>query len=262
MASEITKVYTVAHRSRQTNSHPKIQGVGLDGLLITFADSLNDAANRAALAFRAMVEDAAIDGITETSTSLVSTLVLFDPIATDRADLQAKLQALLDVMDWSDAPLPAGRRLWRVPAAFGGARGPQLEEAAKLAGLTADQAIDEIAAARVRVMSIGFAPGQPYLGALPDHWNIARQTGLTKQVPTGAIAVAIRQMVLFTAPAPTGWRMIGQTAFRGFRSDQNTPFALRVGDEVMFTPITDAELTDIESTDQTGDGGAISEVIL
>lgn len=238
-----------------------MRSVGLDGLLITFADRLSDGANRAALAFRAMVQDAAIEGITETTTSLASTFVLYDPLKSDLTHIRARLLDLLEATDWSDVPLPQQRRLWHVPAAFGGTRGPQLDEAAKLAGIDRDQAIEEMTTTRVRVLSIGFAPGQPYLGTLPPHWNIPRQSGLTKQVPNGAIAVAIRQLVLFTAATPTGWRMIGQTAFRGFRPDQEAPFTLGVGDEILFSAISEEELGHIEDTDDSGLGGATFEVI-
>ncbi|SFN42406.1 sensor histidine kinase inhibitor, KipI family [Roseovarius lutimaris] len=248
-------------QAKQSKTFPRLQNVGLDGLLITFAERLSDGANRAALAFRGRVEAADIEGITETTTSLASTFVLFDPLKSDLDHIRAQLLALLDGTDWADVPLPQGRRLWRVPAAFGGTRGPQLDEAAKLAGIDRDRAIEEMTSTRVRVLTIGFAPGQPYLGTLPPHWNIPRQSGLTKQVPTGAIAVAIRQLVLFTASTPTGWRMIGQTAFRGFRPDQDAPFTLGVGDEILFAPISEQELTEIENTDQTGLGGATSEVI-
>ena len=38
--------------------------------------------------------------------------------------------------------------------------------------------------ARVRVTALGFAPGQPYLGELPEAWDIPRQQALTPKVPT------------------------------------------------------------------------------
>ena len=84
------------------------------------------------------------------------------------------------------------------------------------------------------MQTIGFAPGQPYLGELPEAWDIPRQTALTDRVPIGALTVAIRQLVLFSVSTPTGWRHIGQTAFRPFRPDAETPFVLRPGDEVIF----------------------------
>lgn len=236
---------------------PVIRTLGVDGLLISFADRLSEAANRAALAFRADLERADRLGITETSTALASVYVRFDLRATDHAALIAKLKTLLDQRDWYQARLPEGRKRWRVPAVFGTDLAPQLDEAAALAGLSPEDAISSICAAPLRVQTIGFAPGQPYLGELPPDWDIPRQTGLTPQVPEGALAVAIRQMVLFSVSTPTGWRHVGQTALRLFRPDQPDPFLLRPGDEVQFHPVRREELEAIRDADPTG--GAVSE---
>ena len=104
---------------------------------------------------------------------------------------------------------------------------------------------------------LGFAPGQPYLGELPPAWDIPRQTGLTPKVPVGALTVAIRQLVLFAVSTPTGWRHIGQTGFRAFRPESDTPFVLNPGDEVIFEPVS---RDDHERLSGTGpDGGAKSE---
>jgi len=116
-------------------------------------------------------------------------------------------------------------------------------------------------AARVRVLTIGFAPGQPYMGELPEHWNIPRQQGLTPSVPAGALVVAIRQLIVFQNAAPTGWRHIGQTAFSLFRPDGDPPFALTPGDELTFPAITPAEYDRIIARDTSGNGGATREAL-
>lgn len=240
---------------------PLIRNVGFSGILISFSDVLSDPANLAALAFRASLEAEGISGIIETSTSLTSTYVSYDPLRLPLEDLRKRLTDLLSARNWDKAVLPSNRKRWRIPAVFGGEDGPQLEEAASLAGLPSEQAIAEITAAPLRVMTIGFAPGQPYLGILPDSWNIPRQGGLTAQVPAGSLVVAIRQLVLFTNPSPTGWRRIGQTAFRLFRQEMPSPFALKPGDEVQFIPVSAQKLDDIRAADTSGDGGAGCESI-
>ncbi|WP_224814154.1 allophanate hydrolase subunit 1 [Hasllibacter sp. MH4015] len=219
------------------HTYPRIRNVGVDGLLVSFADALSEPANRAALAFRQALEREGWDGVEETSTSLVSTYVRFDPLAVDFADLRARVEAVLGDRDWTDAELPEGRKLWRIPTVYEGDYAPQLEEAAAMAGLSPEAALAEISTTRVRVQTIGFAPGQPYLGPLPEAWDIPRQTELTKQVPVGAVTVAIRQIVLFSVSAPTGWRQVGQTAFQLFRKDDDAPFVPRPGDEVLFDPV-------------------------
>lgn len=232
---------------------PAVRTIGVDGLSVSFGADLTEPANRAALALRAAIDAADLPGLMETATALTSTYLRFDLGQTDHAAMRMALDSVLRQRDWYAAPLPQWRRLWRVPAVFGTDAAPQLNDAAALAGLSPDDAIRQICEAPLRVQAIGFAPGQPYLGQLPPVWNIPRQTGLTPQVPVGALAVAIRQMVLFSVPTPTGWRHVGQTALRLFRPEAADPFLLRPSDEVQFIAVT-PEALEIASTQP--DGGA------
>lgn len=216
---------------------PRIEPIGLDGVIVRFGEALSEPANRAALAFRVALERDLPDGIEECSTSLVSTYLRFDPLHLSLAHLKEVLTERLRAEDWYAARLPEGRKLLRIPTVYGGDFGPQLDEAAQAAGVTPEAALDTLSSARVRVSAIGFAPGQPYLGTLPEAWNIPRQTELTPRVPAGALVVAIRQFVLFSVTAPTGWRQVGRTAAPLFRADSETPFLLRPGDEVIFEAV-------------------------
>ena len=228
-------------------TYPTIRTAGYNGFLVSFAATLSEPANRAAIAFRAALERENWAAVEETSTSLVSTYLRFDPLGCDHPEMSRKLQSLLETTDWFAAPLPAGRRLWHVPTVYGTDLAPQLEDAAALAGITPQQAIASISKSRLRVQTIGFAPGQPYLGELPAEWDIPRQTTLTPQVPEGALTVAIRQVVLFSVPSPTGWRHVGQTGLRLFQPDTDDPFTLRQGDEVIFDAVTRAEFENMQA---------------
>lgn len=243
------------------NDWPKIRTVGLSGLLITFAGAMSEPANRAALAFRAEVDLQDWPEVLETSSSLVSTFIEVDLATTPVEALTEKLHALLATRDWFAAPLPQGRTLWHVPTVYGTDLAPQLEEAATLAGVDPDTAIAELSTSRVRVLTIGFAPGQPYMGELSETWDIPRQTKLTGAVPPGSLVIAIRQLIVFTNTSPTGWRHIGQTAFRNFRPDSAAPFALSPGDELIFPSIERAEYDQILAQDTAGNGGATAEVL-
>ncbi|MFW8634793.1 5-oxoprolinase subunit B family protein [Cribrihabitans pelagius] len=237
---------------------PAVRTAGADGFLVSFADTLSEPANRAALAFRAALEAAGWDGVEETSSSLVSAYLRFDPLHLAHAELRSRLEALLKEQDWYHAGLPDGRRFWRIPAVFGTDLAPQLEQAAEAAGMTAEEAIASLSGARMRVQTIGFAPGQPYLGELPEAWDIPRQSQLTRRIPEGALAVAIRQLVLFSVSTPTGWQHVGQTAMKLFRPEADDPFLLRPGDEVQFVPTEPAKLEAMKSDPR---GGAECEVV-
>ena len=237
---------------------PRIRTAGYDGFAVSFGARLSEPANRAALAFRSALDGADLPGLAETSTSLVSAYLRFDPLATNHTQMRAALDRLVATRDWYAAPLPPGRGLWRVPTVFGGPCAPQLAEAAQAAGMTEAEAIASISDNPVRVQTIGFAPGMPYLGELSPAWNIPRQTNLTAQVPAGGLCVAIRQLVLFPVPTPTGWRHIGQTALRLFDAEAEAPFLLKPGDEVLFQPVPADRLDSLRSAPL---GGAQREAL-
>ncbi len=239
-----------------SDGFPVIRTAGVDGMLVTFGNTLTEPANRAALAFREAVEAATWDGVEETSSSLLSTYLRFDPLHLSHDTLMAQLEALVQRQDWYAADLPAGRRLWRIPTVFGTSLAPELRQAAQAAGMSEEDAITSLSEARVRVQTIGFAPGQPYLGELPEAWDIPRQSQLSDRIPEGALAVAIRQLVLFSVSTPTGWQHVGQTAIRLFQPETDEPFLLRPGDEVQFVP-TDPETLDTMRRDPHG--GATNE---
>ncbi|MEL7090711.1 MAG: carboxyltransferase domain-containing protein [Pseudomonadota bacterium] len=238
---------------------PIIRSVGLSGVLVSFAPAASDPANRAAIAFRGAVDALDLPQIEESSSTLVSAFFRVDLVTYPFATIRDALADVLAERDWLAAPLPAGRTLWTVPAVFGGDRAPQLAEAAEAAGLSAAEAVAELTTTRLRVLTIGFAPGQPYLGTLAPHWDIPRQVGLSPNVPQGALVAAVRQMCLFAKETPTGWRHVGQTAFRCFQPDAENPFPLSPGDEVQFTEITAPELAQLEAHGTDGATRAVLE---
>ena len=237
---------------------PVIRPAGLNGVLVSFGEALSEPANRAALAFSSAVAREGIDGVEDCAPSLVSVFVQYDPLHLGLDALRARLTLLLAERDWFAAAMPEGRRFIRVPTVYGTDHAPQLQEAAQAAGVSVEDAVRQMSDARVRVQTIGFAPGQPYLGLLPENWDIPRQTALTKAVPEGALVVAIRQFVLFSVSSPTGWRHVGQTALKLFRPDSDTPFFLRPGDEVQFV---EAGADVLARYADDPDGGAVIEAI-
>lgn len=236
---------------------PDLRPLGVDGILVRFAQTLSEEANARALSFRDMVQEAALAGVTEVASSLVSVRVGFDPERTNRGAVMHAIKTLIATHKTPDAK---PKRLWRIPAAFGPDHAPQLAEAAALAGVTPAQAIAEIEAATTHVIAIGFAPGQPYLGMLPAHWDIPRQTTLTDSLPRGALITAVRQVIIWAADAPTGWRHIGQTAFRVYLPETSQPFAFMPGDAVQFVAVSDTEFSDIKRKPDSN-GGATCEVL-
>lgn len=232
---------------------PQILPVGRDGVLMRFSLTATADATARVQAVNDLLRRAPLPGVLSFQPGLASILLRFDPGETDRARLIERLAEILHESG-DAAPAPAART-WRIPAAFGGAHGPDLEATAALAGLSTQAAVEQVLSTPLRVLAIGFAPGQPYLGLLPEPWSLPRLETITPQVPRGTLAVAVRQMVLFANASPTGWRSLARTAFCPFQPMKDNPAPLRAGDEVT---LVRASADELEALLRAGDpmGGA------
>ena len=239
---------------------PEVLPWGLDVLLVRFALTPEPAAMAAARRLATRLESSPPEGTTEIAAALVSVLVRVDPETADRAALVASLETLAAEIAGGAPEMPAPTRRWTIPVAFGEDEGPQLRQVAQALDLSEEAAVAELCDSELRVLTIGFAPGQPYIGLLPERWNLPRMSELNPAVPAGAIVVAVRQIVLFGAESATGWQQVGRTGFRTFVPDRAEPMPLQGGDAIRFARVARDEMTRLE---QDGDrmGGARLEVL-
>lgn len=243
-------------RVSQSPQFPALTYIGIDGVLVRFGDQVSERSNDAALAFHNHMSAAGVEGVLESAPSLTAVYLRLD-IEADVAGLVQKIETQMQARDWFSQGAEQGR-LWTIPCCFDG---PQMAEAAELAGVSEEAAVKELTKAQLRVLTIGFAPGQPYLGNLPDHWNLPRMSGIAPNVPACALVVAVRQLIIFANAAPTGWRHVGTTGFRDFQRERTDPFALRAGDLVQFAQVGRVEMDGLEQSED-GLGGAQCEVML
>ncbi len=240
---------------------PEILPHGPDGLSIRLGLTPDQATLGAVQALRSALEATPPQGVEEIVGALASVYLRFDPTRTSRAEVAAATRAIIDQTDLVGATLPPPSRRWTIPVVLGADRGPQFSETAKAAGLSDSAARDAILSTPVRVLTIGFAPGLPYMGLMPPEWDIPRLTEITPNVPKGALVAAVRQLIIFTNATPTGWRHIGQTAFEGFDPGRDPATLLRAGDEVRFATISPSELAALEADNADGRGGARVEAL-
>ena len=76
---------------QQRLTYPRIVPVGLNGFLVQFSGGLNETSNRAALAFKAAIDQQAWRGIEETSSTLASSFLRFDTAALTHSQMRARL---------------------------------------------------------------------------------------------------------------------------------------------------------------------------
>ncbi|MBU1173957.1 MAG: allophanate hydrolase subunit 1 [Alphaproteobacteria bacterium] len=210
---------------------PLIVPLGDRGLLVRFAETLDDEANSAAVSFARTLQATPPSGVVEVVPNLVSVLVRYDPARIGFAELRGEMQ--LQLLAGAGAALP-GKPVQPIAVRYGGEDGPDLEEVAGASGLGADDFVARHSGADLRVLAIGFAPGFAYCGFHGDLPPLPRRGAVRPMVPAGTVLYAAGQTALTATPIPTGWHVIGRTDFINFHAGAEPPLSLVAGDSVRF----------------------------
>jgi KipI family sensor histidine kinase inhibitor len=206
----------------------RIVPMGVDMLVVRFADRLDDAANRTALAFARDVESDGIGGLVEIVPSLVSVGLRYDPEVTTAAEVAGEVR--LRMVRLSAHHVREAHR-HTVSIAYDG---PDLYVVAEQLGMPVDTFIARHHFDELRVLAIGFAPGFVYCGFHAADLVVPRRTEVRPGVPAGTVLFAAGQTAICATAIPTGWHVIGHTDLRNFDPARNPPSLLRAGDAVRF----------------------------
>lgn len=135
----------------------------------------------------------------------------------------------------SDALVPESR-LVEIPVVYGGKGGPDLDGVARHTGMSARQVVECHSGAEYIVYFLGFQPGFPYLGGMPEILSTPRHSEPRLSVPAGTVGIGGSQTGIYPLITPGGWQLIGHTPQAMFDPDSRLPTLLRPGDRVRFVP--------------------------
>lgn len=217
--------------------------LGERGLLIEVGDALDPVINAQARALGRRLAD--LPGVEEVVPTLRSVLVIFDPLAADPGLIAETAEQALPTLT---AAAGGTGRLIEVPVHYGGEGGPDLEDVASQGGLTPRQVIREHSEAEYTVYMLGFRPGFPYLGILPESLRIRRLPAPRVRVPQGSVGFADAMVGIYPLDSPGGWRLIGRTPLPIYEPLAADPILLRPGDRVRFTPLSSARFPERAAT--------------
>jgi len=218
------------HRKDTTRVIP----LGDSALIVEFGSEIDPRINARVVAFATSIIEQQWKGILDVVPTYRSVTVHFDPLQWDSTALLAQLQTL---------PRPTLRKtvphgtLHTIPVLYGGQWGPDLEDVSAFAGLKPNEAVTLHASVRYRVYMLGFSPGFPYLGLVPERLAMPRLSAPRVKVPAGSIGIADRQTGIYPTATPGGWRLIGRTPLSLYRKTDPHPFPLKAGDLIRFKPI-------------------------
>jgi inhibitor of KinA len=230
--------------------------LGDSAVVVTLGDTISEATWVKVRSLTNALAREAAAGIVDVVPAYASVTVYYDPATAGTTDLgpydriQQLVSALVGKLEhsWPDLVRQklgeqgeaAGREI-DIPVCYHGEMAPDLAEVARHCRLSPAEVVERHHRATYVVQAIGFAPGFPYLGGLPEELFTPRRPTPRLLVPAGAVAIGWMQTGIYPLATPGGWQLIGRTPVPLFRPGEAEPATLRVGDRVRFRPITPAE---------------------
>jgi inhibitor of KinA len=213
---------------------PLVRIVGDRGVLVEYGDSIHPEVNLKVRAMANLLETRPVEGLQEVVPTYRSLLLIYDPMATQPQTLIRGLRSLEKGISGVQVPPP---REVEIPVCYGGEFGPDIEFVANYHGLTVEDVIRIHSSPRYQIYMMGFTPGFPFLGGLPELLATPRLETPRLSVPAGSVAIAANQTGIYPITSPGGWRLIGRTPLRLFRPEKEQPFLYKAGDFIRFRPI-------------------------
>jgi len=219
---------------------PLFRLMGDRSLLVELGDEISPSVNQRVQELFTAMDMRRIEGVRELVPSYRSLLVICDPLSISTDDLKRSIRDICQYIDQADLPEP---RTVEIPIVYGGAQGPDLESVAQYHGITPQEVIDYHIQPTYRVYMIGFTPGYPYLGEVPDEIVTPRRETPRTHVPGGSVGIAQKQTGIYSVDSPGGWQIIGWTPVKLFNPGGKPPSLLVMGDRVRFKAISAKEGT-------------------
>lgn len=219
-------------------------GAGVDDVVLTRVRSLV-----------AVLESGRANGIVDVVAAYATVTVFYDPAVFNRGDGKTPYEHVCQVIGERAAK---GDKGWpglvqaeraggdkagvvEIPVCYGGEYGPDVEVVARHCGLKEAEVAALHAGASYAVHAVGFSPGFPYLGGLPEKLQTPRRATPRTSVPAGSVGIGGMQTGVYPLASPGGWQLIGCTPLVLFDATRSPAALLRVGDRVRFKAITPKE---------------------
>lgn len=206
---------------------------GDTALVVQYGETVDPEINRRVRMLTAALAESPPEGIVDLVPTMRSLMIHYDPLVLSRARLVEVVRPLLEARP----DLNQTTRRWRIPVCYEGECAPDLEEVAEATGLSADEVVRQHSGVDQEVFMMGFLPGFPYLGLLPEIFDLPRRLEPRVKVPPRSISVAARQTTIYTVDSPGGWHLIGRTPVDFYNPARVEPILVAAGDRIRFEPI-------------------------
>jgi inhibitor of KinA len=206
---------------------------------ISFGNSIKEETNGRIRQFILKLEKERVLGVIEWVPAYTSVTIYYEPEQISYGTMKRKLEEVYQAqLDSSHLTKPC---VYEIPVCYGGEFGPDLACVAEYHGLSEQEVINLHANREYLIHMIGFMPGFPYLGGLPEEIAVPRLEQPRFSVLPGSIGIGGSQTGIYPTDVPSGWRIIGATPVCLYEPEKEDPFLLSAGNYIKFVPIDQGE---------------------
>jgi KipI family sensor histidine kinase inhibitor len=204
-------------------AHLRVLPLGTDGVLIE-TGGLDES-----LALFGALLAQPVAGILDVVPAARSVAVRFLPTLLPISSLMSVIRSLPTSRDAATRG-----RLVEIPVRYDG---EDLDEVARLSGLSVDEVVDRHTGATYTVAFTGFAPGFAYLTGGDPALAVPRRAMPRTVVPAGAVAMAGEFTGVYPRESPGGWQLLGRTDVALWDLAERVPALLQPGMRVRFVDV-------------------------
>jgi inhibitor of KinA len=168
----------------------------------------------------------------------------------DGAD-RNRLETLLKAIDLGQLNETPGEVV-KIPICYEPEFAIDLKNISNVVSLSPEEIIKIHSSQTYSVWMMGFMPGYPYMGALPEVLQIPRKSNPDPKIPAGSVAIAEEYVGVYPFDSPGGWHIVGRTPLRLFDYHRTSPSLFHFGMKVQFYSITKDKFEKIKRHEETG----------
>lgn len=207
----------------------EILSCGDTAFSVQFGNAIDRTVSGQVMSLHELMRSTKPRGVIETVPTFRSLLVHYDPLQT----IQSELVSAVERMVGSSSTSRPARTLWRLPVCYDPSFGIDLPALSRVTGLSREEVVRVHTSTHHYVYMVGFAPGHPYMGDLPQSLTVPRREDPRAEVGAGAVATAVGMTVIYPFASPSGWHIIGRTPVSIFDLKRDPPALFSAGDTVL-----------------------------
>lgn len=155
-------------------------------------------------------------------------------------ELLAEMKATVDSLPG----LPQALQTYTIPVCYEPPFSRDLERVARSCALSVPEVIELHSSATYDVWMMGFMPGFPYLGELPEALQLPRKAKPDPHIPAGSVAIAEEYCGVYPFDSPGGWHILGRTPIPLMNYRHSQPWTFQYDTRVRFVPVSLQEYQD------------------